>query len=192
MSGNPATTSSSSGSRDGNLTGTVPRKFIVALLCCSALAAQQLASRYGITLQYAADFTGHSWKQEAKLTQQEIGTDIPEGVAPLRPVLQLKGRLPGRIDDNTIEVTPLADRTVRDFAKAYPRLNSAALALRSLLTGSQLPTMKPWKRPILTRLMPGMRCAPAWSVSKARGCAALCSWCKPPRRKVAILPITAN
>jgi hypothetical protein len=120
----------------------VPRKFIIALLCCSALAAQQLATKYGVTVQYAADFTGHSWKQEPKLTQQEIGTDIPEGVAPLRPVLQLRGRLPGRIDDNTIEVTPLNDRSVRDFAKAYPGLNSAAVALRALLAKSQPPAMK--------------------------------------------------
>ncbi|PWT98554.1 MAG: hypothetical protein C5B51_29095 [Terriglobia bacterium] len=106
------------------------------------ITAQQLATKYGISVQYAADFTGHSWKQEPKLTQQEIGTDIPEGVAPLRPVLQLKGRLPGRADDNTIEVTPLADRSVRDFAKAYPGLNSSAVALRALLSRSQLPGMK--------------------------------------------------
>jgi len=118
----------------------VPRKFILALLCSSALAAQQLATKYGITVQYAADFIGHSWKQEPKLTQQEIGTDIPEGVAPLRPVLQIKGRLPGRADDNTIEVIPLGDRSVPDFAKAYPGLNSSAVALRGLLARSQLPT----------------------------------------------------
>src|SRR5215469_186927 len=120
----------------------VPRKFILALLCSSALAAQQLATKYGITVQYAADFIGPSWKQEPKLTQQEIGTDIPEGVAPLRPVLQLKGLLPGRADDNTIEVTPLSDGSVREFAKAYPGLNSAAVALRALLSKSQLPAMK--------------------------------------------------
>ena len=120
----------------------MPRKFILALLCCWALAAQQLATKYGITVQYDADFTSHSWKQEPKLTQQEIGTDIPEGVAPLRAVLQLKGRLLGRADDNTIEVTPLGDRSVHDFAKAYPRLNSSAVALRALLARSQLPGMK--------------------------------------------------
>jgi hypothetical protein len=120
----------------------VPRKLILALLCCSALAAQQLATKYGITVQYPVDFTGHSWKEEPKLTQQEIGTDIPEGVAPLRPVLQLKGRLPGRAGDNTIEVTPLGDRSVHDFAKAYPGLNSSAVALRALLARSQLPGMK--------------------------------------------------
>ena len=112
------------------------------MVCCSALGAQQLATQYGITVQYAADFTGHSWKQEPKLTQQEIGTDIPEGVAPLRPVLQLKGRLPGRADDNIIEVTPLGDRSVSDFAKAYPGLNSSAAALRALLARSQLPGIK--------------------------------------------------
>ncbi len=130
------------GSCGVNLTETVTRKFILALLCCSALAAQQIATQYGITVQYAADFVSHSWKQEPKLTQQEIGTDIPEGVAPLRPVLQLKGRLPGRADDNIIEVTPLRDRTVRDFSKAYPGLNSAAMALRGLLGKTQLPGMK--------------------------------------------------
>jgi hypothetical protein len=120
----------------------VPRNFILALLCCSALAAQQLATKYGITVEYAGDFTGHSWKQEPKLTQQEIGTDIPEGVAPLRPVLQLKGRLAGRADENTIELIPLGDRSVKDFARAYPGLNSSAAALRSLLAKSPVPGMK--------------------------------------------------
>lgn len=120
----------------------MPRKLIFVLLGCSALAAQQVASQYGITLQYAADFTGHSWTQEPRLTQQEIGTDIPEGVAPLRPVLHLKGRLPNRADDNNIAVIPLGDGSVRDFAKAYPGLNSAAAALRALLAKSQLPGMK--------------------------------------------------
>ena len=124
------------------LAEAVPRKFILALVCCSGLAAQQAATKYGITVQYDADFASHSWKQEPKLTQQQIGTDIPEGVAPLRAVLQLKGRLPGRTDDNTIEVTPLRDRSVRDFAKAYPGLNSSAVALRALLGKSQLPGMK--------------------------------------------------
>jgi len=122
--------------------GSVARKFILAVLCCSTLAAQQLTTKYGITVQYPPDFTGHSWKQEPKLTQQEIGTDIPEGVAPLRPVLQLKGRLPGRADDNTIEVIPMSDQSVRDFAKSYPGLNSSAAALRTLLDGSRLPGMK--------------------------------------------------
>jgi hypothetical protein len=101
-----------------------------------------VATKYGITVQYGDDFTSHAWKQEPKLTQQEIGTDIPEGVAPLRAVLQLKGRLPGRVDDNTVEVIPLMDRSVRDFAKAYPGLNSAAMALRGLLAKSQMPGMK--------------------------------------------------
>jgi hypothetical protein len=47
----------------------VPRKFILALLCCPALAAQQLTTKYGITVQYSTDFTSQSWKQEPKLTQ---------------------------------------------------------------------------------------------------------------------------
>jgi len=120
----------------------VPRHLIFALLCCSAVPAQQAATSYGITVQYPSDFAGHSWKQQPKLTQREIGTDIPEGVAPLRPVLHLKGRLPGRADDNTIEVIPLRDRSVPDFTKAYPGLSSSMTALKALLAGPQIPGMK--------------------------------------------------
>jgi hypothetical protein len=118
------------------------RKLILALVCCSVLAAQGIATGYGMTVQYGADFIDASWKQEPKLTQQQVGTDIPIGVAPLRPVLHLNGQLPGRADDNTIAITPLADRSVSDFAKAYPGLNSSATALRSLLARSGLPGMK--------------------------------------------------
>jgi hypothetical protein len=73
---------------------------------------------------------------------QEIGTDIPEGVAPLRPVLHLKGRLSGRADDNTVEVIPLRDRSVPDFTKAYPGLSSSMTALQALLARPQIPGMK--------------------------------------------------
>jgi hypothetical protein len=118
------------------------RKLILVLLGCSALAGQQIARQDGITVQYGADFTGHSWTREARLTQQEIGTDIPIGVAPLRPVLHLKGRLRSRAGDNAVEVIPLGDRSVSDFARAYPGLNSSAVALRALLAGSRLPDMK--------------------------------------------------
>ena len=124
------------------LAEVMPRKFLLVLLGCSALAAQQVAANYGVTAQYMADFAGHSWTQEPKLTQEEIGTDIPIGVAPLRPVLHLKGRLPNRADDNTVEIIPLRDPSVPDFAKAYPKLNSSAAALRSLLARSQLPGRK--------------------------------------------------
>jgi hypothetical protein len=107
-----------------------------------AVAAQQAATSYGITVQYPTDFAGYSWKQEPKLTQQEIGTDIPEGVAPLRPVLHLKGRLPGRADDDAIEVIPLRDRSVPDFTKAYPGLSSSLTALKALHARPQIPGMK--------------------------------------------------
>lgn len=115
--------------------------FIFALLSCSGLSAQQ-ATSYGITVRYPADFAGYSWTQAPKLTQQEIGTDLPEGVAPLRPVLHLKGRLPGRADDNTIVAIPLRDRSVADFGRAYPGLSSSTTALRALLARPQLPGMR--------------------------------------------------
>ncbi len=120
----------------------MPRKLILVLLCYSALSAQQTVTKYGITVHYSADFTGYSWKEEPKLTQQEIGTDIPEGVAPRRPVLHLKGRIPNRADDDTIEIIPLRDPSVPDFAKAYPGLSSSAAAIRTLLAKPQLPGMK--------------------------------------------------
>ncbi len=115
---------------------------VFALLCCSSVLAQQTAASHGITLQYPPDFTSHSWTEEPKLTQQEVGTDIPEGVAPLRPVLHLRGRLAGRADDNTIEVIPLRDRSVADFSKAYPGVSSSMRTLKNLLARPQLPGMQ--------------------------------------------------
>jgi hypothetical protein len=106
------------------------------------LPAERLAQGSGITVTYdAADFSSHSWKQEPRLTAQDIGTDIPEGVAPAHAVLRLGG---GRRDpeDNRITVIPLSDPSVPNFATAYPGLQSSAAALRALLAARRIPTMR--------------------------------------------------
>jgi hypothetical protein len=117
-------------------------KLPLLLAICAGLlpAGERVAQSFGITVTYdAADFSAHTWKQEPKLTAQEIGTDIPEGVAPLRSVLRLNGR---RGDGNSITITPLRDPSVPSFAKAYPGLQSSAVALRALLAARRIPTIR--------------------------------------------------
>jgi hypothetical protein len=107
--------------------------------------ADRLVQGSGITVAYdAADFSSHSWKQEPKLTAQDIGTDIPEGVGPAHPVLLLSGLSGSRRDpeDNRISFIPLSDPSVPDFAKAYPGLQSSAAKLRALLAAQRIPTMR--------------------------------------------------
>ena len=111
------------------------------VLCATVLpAAERVAQSFGITVIYdSADFSADSWKQEPKLTAQDIGTDIPEGVAPLRSILRLNGY---RGDSNSITVTPLRDPSVPSFAKAYPGLQSSAAKLRTLLAARRIPTLR--------------------------------------------------
>jgi hypothetical protein len=108
-------------------------------------ADQRVAQFSGISVAYdAADFSAHSWKQEPKLTAQDIGTDIPEGVEPAHAVLLLSATGGSRRDpqDNRITFVPLSDPSVPDFAKAYPGLHSSAAKLRALLATHGIPTMR--------------------------------------------------
>jgi hypothetical protein len=89
---------------------------------------------FGISLRYdPADFAGETVKREARLTHEEIGTDIPEGVAPLRTTIILKGTGANRQREGEIEIVPLRDPSVPNFAKAYPELQRSAAALRTAL-----------------------------------------------------------
>jgi hypothetical protein len=123
-------------------------KLLLAVLPFVALSAADpprpthTAQGFGITFTYdVADFTADTWKQEPKLTAQDVGTDIPEGVAPAHPVVFLSGgrRHP---EDNRISVIPLSDSSVPNFAKAYPGLQSSAAALRALLAARGTPTKR--------------------------------------------------
>jgi hypothetical protein len=117
----------------------------LALTGAGPLPTERIAQGPGISVAYdAADFSGHSWKQEPKLTAQDIGTDIPEGVEPAHAVLLLSATSGSRRDpqDNRISFIPLSDPSVRDFAKAYPGLQSSAAKLRALLAAHGIPTMR--------------------------------------------------
>ncbi len=120
---------------------------LAVLLSVVALTAAdpRVAESPGIKVTYdAADFSAHSWKQEPRLTAQEIGTDIPEGVGPAHAVLLLTARTGTRrdIQDSRITFLPLSDPSVPNFAKAYPGLQSSAAALRSLLAARAIPTKR--------------------------------------------------
>lgn len=98
----------------------------------------------GVSLRFpSSTFSRYSVQQEPKLTAQEIGTDIPIGVAPARivvtftdkrslPALEKGPRyfLPAR---SYISFVPLEDKTVTDFAKSYPQVADAAKQLDVLL-----------------------------------------------------------
>ena len=123
------------------------RLLLAVLLPLLSLTAadQRVATRSGISVTYdAADFSAHSWKQEPRLTAQEIGTDIPEGVGPAHAVLLLTARNGSRRDpqDSRIAFIPLSDPSVSDFAKAYPGLQSSAKALRALIAARRIPSKR--------------------------------------------------
>ncbi|HYL77799.1 MAG TPA: hypothetical protein VEU96_26535 [Bryobacteraceae bacterium] len=69
-------------------------------------------------------------KQEPRLTMEEIGTDIPIGVAPAHTVISLKDKRPLPALDrgpryfspsySSIAIVPLKDPSVKSFAKSYP------------------------------------------------------------------------
>jgi hypothetical protein len=91
---------------------------------------------FGIGLRYdPADFTNHSFRREPKLTAADNGTDIPVAVGPLRTTILLG-------DEPVVELTPLADSSVTNFAAAYPQVSGAAAALKGALALPQAPGPK--------------------------------------------------
>jgi hypothetical protein len=123
------------------------RLLLAVLLPALALTAadERVAESSGIKVTYdAADFSAHSWKQEPRLTTQEIGTDIPEGVGPAHAVLLLTAVNGTRRDpqDSRIAFIPLSDTSVPNFAKAYPGLQSSAAALRALIAARGIPNKR--------------------------------------------------
>ena len=123
-------------------------RLLLAAVFCAAVAAapppaETVARGFGVAVAYdPADFTAYAFSQEPKLAQRDVGTDIPEGVAPGRTVLHLTPAAARGSAGNRIEVTPLTDPSERDFAAAYPGLHSAARALRALLRSRGIPSRK--------------------------------------------------
>jgi hypothetical protein len=98
----------------------------------------------GVSLRYNPEyFSEDHVKQETRLTMQEVGTDIPIGVAPAHAIVSLKDKRPLPALDrgpryfspsySSIAIIPLKDPSVKSYAKAYPDVSSEATSLRGVL-----------------------------------------------------------
>jgi hypothetical protein len=98
----------------------------------------------GVSLRYNPEyFSEHDVKQEPRLTMQEVGTDIPIGVAPAHAVVSLMDKRPLPALDqgpryfspsySSIAVIPLKDSSVKSYAKSYPDVSSEATSLGGVL-----------------------------------------------------------
>jgi len=109
----------------------------------------------GVSLKYSPEyFSEHTVKQEPRLTMEEVGTDIPIGVAPAHTVISLKDKRPLPALDrgpryfspsySSVAIIPLKDPSVKNFAKSYPDVASEAASLRRALTQKlRFPAFKP-------------------------------------------------
>lgn len=96
----------------------------------------------GVSASYLpADFKGCKVTLVKRLTAQENGDAMPVLVGPRRVRLSFVHRWPRALapeprlpsEGSCIQVIPLEDPTVPDFAKAYPNLAAAAAALKRTL-----------------------------------------------------------
>ncbi len=126
----------------------------VLILSCSTPTSQTTSKHdpelkevksAGVSFSYvASDFEQVEVEKERKLTIQEIGDGVPEGNAPEHHCFYLKDKrsLPALEKGaryfspamSFICAIPLKDSSVRDFGKAYPDLNNAAVKLQKMLS----------------------------------------------------------
>ena len=111
---------------------------------CAAAPSLKTAAHEGVSFTYrAADFDGVEVKQRRKLTAQEIGDGIDEGIAPAHFCFHLKARHPLPALEqgpryffpapSFVCAIPLQDDSVADFGETYPGLPRSAARLRTLL-----------------------------------------------------------
>jgi hypothetical protein len=98
----------------------------------------------GVSLIYSTnDFPAIEIKKEQKLTAQDIGDGVDEGLAPEHFSFYLKDKRPLPALEqgpryfipahSFICAIPLEDSSVKDFGGAYPSVNSAAMNLQKIL-----------------------------------------------------------
>jgi hypothetical protein len=108
-------------------------------------ARLKVVNEAGVSLAYSPDdFDEYSFKKEARLTQQDVGDGVPEGIAPEHSCFYFKSKIPLPAleqgpryffpADSFICVIPLKDLSVGDFRAAYPSLSDAARELRRILS----------------------------------------------------------
>jgi hypothetical protein len=120
--------------------------FLLGLCLTVPLPAEEKSfSEKGLSLKYNdAAFSAARIEMKKKLTIQEVGTDIPEEVWPAHASIRLQEKTAKDADDSRsqISVIPLADKSVKSFAKAYPDVNEGATKLKAFLKKS--PKEIPW------------------------------------------------
>lgn len=143
-------------------------------------AAPQLSQGQGFQISWDAQaFRSCTFSTRPRLTSEENGTDIPIDVAPQRVRIDLVAPAPrywveGEKRPSTqahhLELIPLQDPSVADFAKAYPYLTATAKHLQATLM------TKPKKAPFGTTL-PDLGCVDVGQSIHARITYLDSPWC---------------
>src|SRR5262245_4046615 len=102
-------------------------------------AAEKTFSEGGISFKYDdAIFAAAKLEPKKKLTIQEVGTDIPEEVWPAHSSVRLQEKGAKELEEarSHITIIPLADKSVKSFAKSYPDVSEGATKLKAFLKKS--------------------------------------------------------
>jgi len=128
------------------------------------LRAQTLQG-HDFRLQVGESFKGGRVELAPRKTIDDVGTDIPYDVAPAH------ARFTFPIGDQgaTVDVIPLKDASVKNFAEAYPDLDSTAKDVQKLLDLGQLSQGKD---------LPVWNCPDAEQTIHARARILETPWCK--------------
>jgi len=130
------------GAAGSRLSRLAPAGLALALLACQPWGRRAAASGQGFSLRYDRACYAPEVRvtREPRLTEAEVGTDIPVDVAPARTRFELRSLRPAFLGPGAdwpreawVQVIPLRDPGVADFAKAYPDLQACAGALGGIL-----------------------------------------------------------
>jgi hypothetical protein len=122
------------------------------MLACQPRGGRATTRGQGFSLRYDPACYGPevAITREPRLTEAEVGTDIPVDVAPARARFGLQALAPAFLDRHSdwsreawVQVIPLRDPSVGDFAKAYPDLQACAGELGGILARGRLAPGRP-------------------------------------------------
>jgi hypothetical protein len=108
----------------------------------SIAGTARTAKGYGFAFDYSATlFKSFKVEKQSRWTDQDNGDGVPSGTAPAHVRFTLSEKLPDfarekgedAYSEATIEIMPLADPGVSDFAKAYPDLVKCAADVRVMV-----------------------------------------------------------
>jgi hypothetical protein len=115
--------------------------------------AKVIASGSGFQLEFREAYfrPGYQVHQESRLTAQENGDQLPDGIGPRHVRFTLGPKSPQSMrgagswpeSDSWVALLPLQDPSVGNFKAAYPSLDQCAEALRGILAAGRVPDT-PW------------------------------------------------